>query len=73
MIRCFALPGQGRKRCMVVERVPCVVGTPAHSVCLDGTGLVACAPGEADCACVPNLDFMSVGPAVALLVPGGFD
>jgi hypothetical protein len=33
---------------------------------------MAHAPGGAGCARVSDLDLMSVGPAVALLVPGGF-
>ncbi len=73
MICCFASSGRGWRRCAVAERVPRVVDTPTHSVGLGGAGLVACAPGGAGCAHVPDLDFMSVGPEVAQLVPGGFD
>jgi hypothetical protein len=73
MIRCFTLSGQGWRRCAVAERVPRVVDTLAHGVGSGGARLVACVPGGAGCAHVPDLDFMSVGPAIALLVPGGCD
>jgi hypothetical protein len=58
---------------MVAERVLHVVNTSAHCVGSGGSGLVAHAPGGAGCARVSDLDLMSVGPAVALLVPGKFD
>jgi hypothetical protein len=73
MIRCFASSGWGQRRCAVAEGVSCVVDTPTHSVGSIGTGLVARALGGAGRACVPDLDFMSVGPTLALLVPGRFD
>jgi hypothetical protein len=50
-----------------------VVDTSAHCVGLGGSGLVARTPGGAGRAHVSDLDLMSAGPAVALLVPGGFD
>jgi hypothetical protein len=53
--------------------VPRIVHTPAQSVGLGGARLVALVAGGAGRACVPDLDFMSIGPTVALLVPGGFD
>ncbi len=56
-----------------MERVPCIVDTPANCVGAGGNGLVARMPGGAGCACVSDLDLMPVEPAVALLVPGGFD
>ncbi len=73
MIRWFALSGQGWRHCTVAEGVLCFVDTPAYGVGLGAARLVAHTPGEAGCACVPDFDFMSVGPAVTLLVPGGFD
>jgi hypothetical protein len=73
MIRCFSSSAQGWRRCAVVEGVPCLVDTPAHSVGVGGAGLVAPAPGGAGCAHVLNLDFVSKGSTVALLVLGGFD
>jgi hypothetical protein len=73
MIRSFALSGRGWRWCAVAEGVPCIVDTPAHSVGLGGARLVALVPGGAGCARVPDLDFISMGPTVALLVPGGFD
>jgi hypothetical protein len=56
-----------------VERVTRVADTPVHSVGLGDAGLVAHAPGRAGRACVSDIDLMPVGPAVALLVPGGLD
>jgi hypothetical protein len=73
MIRCIAPSGWGLRRCRVVEGVPRLVDIPAHSVGLGGAELVARTPGGAGYGCVPVLDFMSVVPAVALLVLGGFD
>jgi hypothetical protein len=58
---------------VVAEKIPCIVDTSTHCVGLGGSGLVSCLPGGAGCACVSNLDLMPMGPAVALLVPGGFD
>jgi hypothetical protein len=58
---------------VVAEGLSRVADTPIHSVGLGGAGLVALALGGAGRAHVPDLDFMSVGPTVALLVPGGFD
>ncbi len=73
MIYCFASSGRGWRRCAVAEGVPCVVDTPTHSVDLGGARLVALAPEGAGHVHVPNLDFVSVGPTVALLVSGWFD
>jgi hypothetical protein len=72
MICCFALSGRGRRQRVVAERVPRVVDTSAHCVGLGSSGLVAHASKGAGCTCASDLDLMSVGPAVALLVPGGF-
>jgi hypothetical protein len=53
----------------VAEGVPRIEDISAHSVGMGGAGLVALAPGGAGHAHVPNIDFVSVGPTVALLVP----
>jgi hypothetical protein len=53
-----------------VEGVPLIEETSAHSVGAGGARLVALVPGGASCACVFDLDFVSVGPTVTLLVPG---
>ena len=73
MICCFALSGRGWRQCTVLEGVPCIVDTSTHSVGMGGAGLVVLVPGGAGCTCVLDLDFVSVGLTVALLVPGWFD